>query len=98
MDHFWVEIVVPLILVWVWWSTVSLDRRLRSVDRNVSALLRHFNIDPTAVAPPSDQVKLLAADPARRIEAMRLYRQETGADIRAAKAMVDTLARGNAER
>jgi ribosomal protein L7/L12 len=55
--------------------------------------LRHFNIDPSYFAPPSEQVKLLAADPARRIEAMRLYRQETGADLKAAKALVDTLAK-----
>ncbi len=96
MDRYtFLAIVVPLVLAWVWWSTVSLDRRLRSIERNVAALLRHFDIDPTAVAPPSDQVKRLAADPARKIEAMRLYRQETGVDVRAAKAMVDTLARGS---
>ena len=88
MDNFWVGIIVPLVLAWVWWSSISLDRRLRSMERNVSALLRHFSIDPCAVAPPSDEVKLLAADRARRIEAIRLYRQETGADVRAAKAMM----------
>lgn len=95
MDHFWVGIIVPLVLVWAWWLSISLDRRLRSIERNVSVLLRHFSIDPFAVAPPSDEVKLLAADRARRIEAIRLYRQETGADLKAAKAIIDALARRN---
>jgi len=93
MDHFWFGIIDPLLLVWVWWSSINLDRRLRSMERNVSALLRHFGIDPRSVAAPSDEVKLLAADRARRIEAIRLYRQETGADLKTAKAIVDTLAR-----
>lgn len=92
MDNLWSGIIVSVALVWMWRWTTSLDRRLRSVERNVAALLRHFNIDPLAVAPPSDEVKLLAADRARRIEAIRLYRQETGADLRAAKATIDGLA------
>jgi ribosomal protein L7/L12 len=96
MDHYLpLEIVVPLLLLWVIWSTTNLERRLRGVERTTSALARHFNIDPTAEAPPSDRVKQLAADPARKIEAMRLYRQETGADLKTAKTVVDNLARGN---
>lgn len=95
MDHIGVGIIVPLVLVWGWWTTISLDRRLRSVERNVSALLRHFNVDPTVQASPSEQVKLLAADPARRVEAIRVYRQETGADLMSAKVIVDELAKSS---
>jgi ribosomal protein L7/L12 len=97
MDHYLpLEIVVPLLLVWVIWSmTRNLETRLRNVERTTSALARHFNIDPTAEAAPSDRVKLLATDPARKIEAMRLYRQETGADLKTAKTVVDNLAREN---
>jgi hypothetical protein len=92
MEQYWFAVFIPLLLLWFCWSTVSLDRRLRTVEHNLSALLRHFNIDPLALAPPSDRVKQLAADPARKIEAMRVYRQETGADLRAAKAVIDSLA------
>jgi hypothetical protein len=57
------------------------------------ALLRHLNVDPmTAPGPPSDRVKELAADPKRRIDAIRLYRSETGADLRQAKAIVESIA------
>jgi hypothetical protein len=102
MDNLWVGIIVHPVLVFVlvlvWRPMASLDRRLRSVERNLSALLRHFDIDPFAVAPPSDKVKHLAADRARRIEAIRVYRQETGADLREAKATIDWLARSGTDR
>jgi hypothetical protein len=86
---------IVIVLVVIWWSTISLERKVRDIERNTSALLRHFKIDPTHLAPPSEEVKVLAADPARRIDAMRLYRRETGADVRAAKAVVDTLTKAN---
>lgn len=41
---------------------------------------------------PSVRVRDLAADPAKRVQAMRIYREETGADVRVAKAVVDVLA------
>src|ERR1700753_1372745 len=94
MDNLPVGIVAALVLVLVWRWTTSLDRRLRNVERDISALLRHFKIDPSAVAPPSDEVRLLAAECARRTEAIRLYRQETGADLKAAKATIDLLSSG----
>lgn len=62
------------------------------MEQTLSAVLRHFNIDSTATAAPSDRVKALAADPGRKIEAIRLYRQETGADLRAAMTVVEGLA------
>jgi hypothetical protein len=79
----------------IWWSTVGLERKARDNERNTSALLRHFKIDATHLAPPSEEVKSLAADPARSIDAMRLYRRETGADVMSAKAVVDTLAKAD---
>jgi len=94
MYRYWFEFFVPLLLLWICWSTVSLDRRMRAVEQSVAALLRHFNLNPSAFAPPSERVKELAADPARKIEAMRLYRQETGADLKTAQAMIDSLAAG----
>jgi hypothetical protein len=94
MDHASLsELAVPLLVAVFCWFMVSTDRRLRSMEQTLSALLRHFNIDLTATVPPSDRVKALAADPARKIEAMRLYRQETGADLRAAMTVVEGLAR-----
>ena len=90
MDHY-LQAGMIVLLISLWWSTARLDGSVRTTERNLSAILRHLNIDPTAVVPPSNRVKQLAADPKRRIEAMRVYRQETGADVRVAKATVDGL-------
>jgi hypothetical protein len=39
--------------------------------------------------PPSDRVKEIARDPARKIEAIKAYRAETGAGLAEAKEMVE---------
>lgn len=94
MDSNWSAFFVPLLLAWICWSTFTLDRRMQALEQSLSALLRHFNVDPLSFAAPSARVKELAMDPARRIEAMRVYRQETGADLRTAKSVIDNLAAG----
>jgi hypothetical protein len=44
----------------------------------------------TAMLPPlSDRCKEAARDPARKIEAIRIYREETGLGLREAKAAVE---------
>ena len=70
----------------------SHTRRLQDVDHKLNLVLLHFGIDPTAIVPPSNHVIALAADPKQRIEAIRAYRQQTGADIKAAVAMIDKIA------
>jgi ribosomal protein L7/L12 len=83
----------PILLIVLCFSLFRSERRLAALERNLGALLRHLNVDPTAAAgPPSDRVKALAADPKRKIDAIRLYRRETGADLRQAKAMVESIA------
>jgi ribosomal protein L7/L12 len=52
--------------------------------------LQHFNIDATPGLPLSDRVKELARDPAKKIEAIKVYREETGASLAEAKDAVET--------
>lgn len=40
---------------------------------------------------PSEEVKALAADPKRQIEAMKRYREQSGADVKAASAVIEHL-------
>ncbi len=83
----------PILLITLCFSMFRSERRLATLERNLDALLRHLNVDPLAPpGPPSDRVKELATDPERKIEAIRLYRRETGADLRQAKSMVESLA------
>ncbi len=83
----------PILLIVLCFSMFRSERRLAALERNLQALLRHLNVDPMAApGPPSERVKELAADPQRRIDAIRLYRRESGADLRQAQAVVESIA------
>jgi hypothetical protein len=85
--------VVPaaVLLVVVWYTLARIEGRLREQDHKLDLLLRQAGIDPRRPGEASDRVKTLALQPSQRIEAIRVYREETGADLRAAMAMIDSL-------
>jgi hypothetical protein len=47
------------------------SRRLRDVERKITLLLSHFEIDPTSPVEPSGRVRDLAADPKQRLRLSR---------------------------
>jgi hypothetical protein len=53
---------------------------------------------PLTTQPPSDRVKQLARDPARKIEAIKVYREETGAGLAEAKLAVESFANSRDDR
>ena len=53
-------------------------------------LRRTGGADVRKEVPPSDRVKEIARDPARKIEAIKIYREETGAGLAEAKETVET--------
>lgn len=85
---FLVALVVFLLgaLCSYWWD---MSARLGRIERKLNALLRHHGVDPTQGLPLSDRVKQLAADPARKIQAIKAYREETGAGLAEAKEAVE---------
>ena len=78
-------------LLVIWIALTRIDRRLRENEYRVNLLLRYAGIDPLRPGEPSERVKVVAQQPSQRIEAIKTYRQETGADLRAAKAMIESL-------
>jgi len=91
----WIAPSIVLVGVLAVWGIVSRTQtRLERVERRLNLLLRHFNIDPSAGSPLSDRVRGLADDPARKIEAIRVYREETGAGLAEAKAAVEAYING----
>jgi ribosomal protein L7/L12 len=67
--------------------------RLRGIERKLNALLRHHGVDPTqGLLPCSERVKQLAAEPGRKIAAIKAYREETGASLAEAKEAIEALA------
>jgi hypothetical protein len=69
--------------------------RLRDIERKLNALLRHHGVNPTQGLLLSDRVKQLAADPARKIEAIKVYREETGAGLAEAKEAIESFSRSD---
>jgi len=93
MDWTWVIVGAALLLAAVgsWWT---LTDRVGRIERKVNALLRHHGVDPTRGLPLSDRVKQLADDPARKIEAIKVYREETGEGLAEAKEAVEAYIHG----
>jgi hypothetical protein len=77
-------------LLVVLFSYGNTTARLRGIERKLNALLRHHGVDPTQGLPLSDRVKQLAADPGRKIEAIKVYRDETGAGLAEAKEAIES--------
>jgi len=64
-------------------------RQLLLLQRKADLALTHLGIQPPPEhSPLSARVKELAADPARKIQAIKVYREETGAGLREAKDAV----------
>jgi ribosomal protein L7/L12 len=52
-------------------------------------LLRHFELAPPLAHEPSERVKQIAANPRKKIEAIRAFREETGLGLKEAKAIIE---------
>lgn len=66
--------------------------RLARLERKIDAILRHLNIeyvDSASLEGLSDEVQHLANDPARKIDAIKLHREQTGLGVREAKEAVE---------
>jgi ribosomal protein L7/L12 len=74
------------------WRLFRISAQLDKQEAHWQSLLRHLGIDPAELAEPSEKVKALASQPGGRIEAIKAYRQQTGAGLKEAKAVVDKLA------
>jgi ribosomal protein L7/L12 len=81
-----VGVIGGVILVMVF----MIHTRVLHLQRHVWLIARHLNIDVDRPPEMSDRVKELATDPSRKIEAIKLYREETGAGLAEAKEAVET--------
>ena len=69
----------------------SYMRRIQELERKLNLVLTHLGIDPNAQVAPSSHVIDLARDPRQRIEAIKAYREQTGAGLKEAVAVIDKL-------
>src|SRR5690349_9445205 len=67
----------------------NIRRDMTRVDRKLIALLQHINVPFDEFPALSERVKELARDPTRKIEAIKVYREETGVGLADAKDAVE---------
>jgi hypothetical protein len=71
--------------------------RLARLEQKLNLILQHLGISYTELAGGaalSAEVQQLAGDPARKIEAIKLHREQTGASLREAKDAVEAFING----
>ncbi|MBX7103376.1 MAG: ribosomal protein L7/L12 [Gemmataceae bacterium] len=66
-------------------------RRLMRIESKVDMLLKHAGLEFTRPADGtlSDEVKALAMNPAKKIAAIKLYREQTGVGLAEAKEAIE---------
>jgi ribosomal protein L7/L12 len=86
-----IGIFLLLLLVIILLSTVSADLkgRLIRVERKLNLVLGNAGIELPQGQPLSDRVKEIAREPGRKIEAIKVYREETGVGLAEAKQAVE---------
>jgi ribosomal protein L7/L12 len=72
-------------------------RRIQELERKLNLVLTQLGIDPNVRFAPSSHVTSLAVDPRKRIEAIKAYREQTGAGLKEAMEVVDKLAASTKE-
>jgi ribosomal protein L7/L12 len=87
--------IAAVILLVTLISYGNMTARIRNIERKLYALLRHHGVDATQGFVWSERVKQLAADSMRKIEAIKAYREETGAGLAEAKEAIESFTRSN---
>lgn len=73
--------------------------RLARLERKLDAVMRHLDIayvDPAGPEGLSEEVRRLADDPGRKIQAIKLHREQTGIGLKEAKDAVEAYMGGRA--
>ncbi len=86
----WLLVSVVILLLLSLRSSGSSDnlRRLRCIERKVDLILSHLGIDPGQGVNPQ-VMELITAG--QKIQAIKLYREQTGAGLKEAKDYVEGL-------
>ncbi|AXI87292.1 hypothetical protein SAM9427_16630 [Streptomyces sp. ETH9427] len=64
------------------------DRRVARVERKIDAVMRHLNLEEEV--PRKDEILTLVRD-GKQVQAIKLYREATGAGLVEAKQAVDAM-------
>jgi ribosomal protein L7/L12 len=68
----------------------ALDKRLARIERQLGLITQHLEIEPPESSVPGVVAEL---EQGRKIQAIKIYREQTGAGLAEAKAAVEAIAR-----
>lgn len=79
--------IIMIVLFSIQAAIARLDRRLRNIENSLNLLTKAMDVQiPSRL---SSQVQQLALDPYRKIEAIKVHRQETNSSLARAKEEVE---------
>jgi hypothetical protein len=86
----WLLVSLMILLLLSLWSTSSSDnlQRLRRIERKVDLILSHLGIDPSQGVSQQVMEHMKAG---QKIQAIKAYREQTGAGLKEAKDHVEGL-------
>jgi hypothetical protein len=103
-DLFWIWFIVTLAVSVYVGGQAAYSRfkpsdaaRLRRLEAKLDLILRHLGLEyqePTTPGGLSNEVKALADDPAQKIQAIKLHREQTGKSLKDAKDAVEAYMAG----
>jgi hypothetical protein len=82
-------LIVLVVLLWL--RAERLSAQITRLHEDLAQLRRDLGVAPPLSPQPSARVRALAVDTQTRTEAIRAYREESGADVREAVRVVDQL-------
>jgi hypothetical protein len=88
-DGLWGLGIFFVIVGWLW----AIDRRTRRSELMVSDIVNYLGLSGASMEEASDEVKALAADPSKFLDAIKAYRTQTGLGLREAKDVIERLSR-----
>jgi hypothetical protein len=80
------SLLIVILVVVILWTISRLDGTVRRAERKLDIFMRCSGYDPTQIATLEAESLARAG---RKVEAVRVYRELTGASLAQAKAVVD---------
>jgi ribosomal protein L7/L12 len=81
-------------VVLMWIRVERTSTQINALQSQLIALRRELGVAPELSTEPSERVRRLAADASKTVDAIKAYREESSADLKAAKQVVEQLRRG----
>ena len=95
---FWIAMIFGLIAFAAFSTSKPSDASpLRRIEGKLDLVVQHLQLeykDPAIPGNFSDEIKALAADPSRKIQAIKLLREQTGVGLKEAKDAVEAYTAG----